>query len=440
MICIPDDTSGTGQWRCLWPINLIWPTLRHDENIAVTKTIPADLNFFAVQNSVMIQRWTTPQHRALFDSAVFPAANGGMCNVIYNIDDCMSSDDIPAFNQAWRHYCKPEIQANIKYMLDRSDFVIVTTDRLKRYYIEKYGVDRNNFIVIPNLLPRSWAYGLFNPELKVKQFEATKATNKIRIGIISSASHFNVSGCKQTKDTKVPVNVFSESGVYTDAITNEPVSEDNVEEIPDDLDDIADVIRKTSDKFEWVSIGESKNDSFVQLVKDKKITVVQHTDILHYMQLVSTLRLSAIVAPIKDTQFNHCKSDIKYLEAAAVGAVLYTPDLQPYTEHVPAAQRWTSQDDLIAKLYTLANMKTDDYANMIQTQYDWLNTPTQLSNGTRLQNWWLDDNIDLWRSVFFMPRKGVKINLSTIVNPPAQPEIKRSAIPPAAYGKNLKKK
>lgn len=438
-ICIPDDTSGTGQWRCLWPINLIWPTLQHDENIAVTKTFPTDINYFAVQNSVMIQRWTTAAHRKLFDSAVFPAANGGMSNIIYNIDDCMSPNEIPTFNQAWRHYCKPEIQDNIKYMLQRSDFVVVTTNRLKQYYIDTYSVDPNNFIVVPNLLPRSWAFGLFTTQDKIASFKQSQINNKIRIGIISSASHFNVTGARQTIDTKELVNPTANPNEFITELSKRTVSLSDTEEIPDDIDDIAEVIRKTSDRFEWVSIGESKNTKFKQLVADKKITVVQQTDILHYMRLVTTLNLSAIVAPIKDNTFNHCKSDIKYLEAAAVGALLFTPDLQPYAEHVPDSQRWTSTDDLITKLYNLADMKPAAFGDAIQVQYNRLNTPVILDGGLHLNNWWLDDNIDIWRSIFFMPRKGVKINLSSIVTPTTV-EVPKQSVPPAIYGKNKGKK
>lgn len=440
-ICIPDDTSGTGQWRCLWPINLLWPTLRPDENIAVTKTFPADLNYFAIQNSVMIQRWTTAQHRTMFDNVVFTAANGGMCNIIYNIDDCMSPDEIPTFNQAWRHYSKPEIQENIKHILGRSDFVVVTNPTLKQYYIDKYGVDPNNFIIMPNLLPRSWAFGLYNRDFKVSQFAKMQATNKIRIGIISSASHFNIAGAKHTKDTKELVMFDNKDKQYKIFTSGKVVTEDNLEEIPDDIDDIVDVIRKTSDKFEWVSIGESKNEKFKKLVEDKKIIVVQQTDILHYMQLVSKLNLAAIVAPIKDNLFNWCKSDIKYLEAAAVGAVLYTPNCKPYVEHVPSAQRWSSNEDLIAKLYVLANTKPEDVGDMIQAQYDWLNMPTQVEDGPSIQNWWLDDNIGIWRSLFFMPRKGVKIHMSNIVNPPEKAKsTKQQQSTPATYGKTLQKR
>lgn len=437
---MPDDTSGTGQWRCLWPINILWPMLRGDENITVSKTLPKDPNFFAVQNSVMIQRWTTAYHRNMFDTVVFPAASGGMCNIIYNIDDCLSPDEIPLFNPAWLHYSKPEIQENIKHIISRADFVLVTNTTLGQYYIDKYSINSNNIIVMPNLLPRSLAYGLYNRDLKTHQFAQTKAANKIRIGIISSASHFNINGVKQTKDTKELVVYDNEEKKYKVYTTNRFVeNESELEEVPDDIDDIIDVIRKTSDKFEWISIGASANATFKQLVDDNLIKVVEQTDILHYMQLVSKLNLSAIVAPVKDNLFAHCKSDIKYLEAAAVGAVLYTPDCKPYIEHVPTAQRWTSTVDLIEKLYKLSETSPNEFSDMIQAQYDWLNSPTQVEGGPYIQNWWLDDNINIWRSVFFMPRKGVKIHLSSIVNNPEKQDnnIINEKKSPATYGKSL---
>ena len=48
-----DDVSGTGQWRAIWPINILWPILKSDEQITISKNFPPDPNFFAVQNTIM---------------------------------------------------------------------------------------------------------------------------------------------------------------------------------------------------------------------------------------------------------------------------------------------------------------------------------------------------------------------------------------------------
>ena len=418
-VTLLDDTGGTGEWRAIWPINLLWPILRQDEQITVSKQLPLDPNYYAVQNTIMIQRWTLPEHRMMFDKAVFPAASAGMANIVYNIDDCMGGDAIPMFNRAHLHYSKPEIQENIKYILQRSDFLLVTTDELKKYYIDNYGVNPDNFILIPNMLPRSWAFGLFDDGLRLHNFMENKKRGKLRVGFISSSSHFNVSDLKWSIEEHDPVGPGPrKDGKYKSYVTHKTYDEKDIERIPDDIDDIMDVIEKTTDKFEWFSIGQSKSPRLLKLISEKKMTIVNQVDILHYMQLVRNMQLDAIIAPLRDTRFNHCKSEIKYLESAAVGSLLYAPKVLPYTEHVPTDQLWRAgdNDDLLDKLMKLYEMSEEEYVEKIRNQYKFLNTPMKPVNGPMLKNLWLDDNIDIWKQVLFMPRNGMKISLKQLLS------------------------
>lgn len=428
-LTILDDTGGTGQYRFLFAANLLWPIIEKDEEIAVCKHFPNDPTFLASFNTIMIQRWSIPMHRYMFDSTVLPACKAGMANLIYNIDDPVGvemNDDnggIPAFNRAHIHYSKPEVQENIKYFLNAADFLLVTTNVLKQYYIDKYNVDPNNFIIIPNMLPRSWAYGYYNEGEKVKLFSSRKKENKIRVGLICSASHFNCHELKWSIEGHDPVNSGkNKDGVYESYITHKTYKDDEVEIIPDDIDDIIDVIDKTADRIEWVSIGFSTSPNFKRLVKENKIRVIHQVDIAHYMHHVNNLQFDAVVAPVKDTRFNHCKSDIKYLECAAVGAMLFAPNCLPYSEHVPQSQLWTSNEDLIDKLLSLYDKKAEDYASAIGAQYMFLNQPMSHPGAPVLKNLWLDDNIDIWRKVLFMPRNGLKIPLKSILATKKQKE------------------
>jgi hypothetical protein len=418
-LTILDDTGGTGQYRFLFAANLLWPIIDKDEEIAVCKHFPSDPSFLASFNTVMIQRWSLPMHRRMFDTTVLPACKAGMANLIYNIDDPVGFDDdggIPCFNRAHIHYSKPEIQENIKYFLNATDFLLVTTNELKQYYIDKYNVDPSNFIIVPNMLPRSWAYGYFNSIEKVKLFSSRKKQNKIRVGLICSASHFNCHELKWSIEGHDPVNAGkNDKGVYESYMTHKTYKDDEVEIIPDDIDDIIDVIDKTSDRIEWVCCGYGTSPNFKRLVKENKIRVVSQVDIAHYMHHINNLQFDAVIAPVKDTRFNHCKSDIKYLECAAVGALLFAPNCLPYSEHVPEKQLWTSNEDLIDKLLGLYNMPDEDYGAAIETQYMFLNQPMAHPGAPVLRNLWLDDNLDVWRKVLFMPRNGIKIPLKHIL-------------------------
>lgn len=81
-------------------------------------------------------------------------------------------------------------------MLNNADFVIVTTKHIKEYYNRKYGVPLENIVAIPNLLPRWWFGDRYDPERSVDAFRKNKS--KPRVGIVSSLSHYNVSGTRVT--------------------------------------------------------------------------------------------------------------------------------------------------------------------------------------------------------------------------------------------------
>lgn len=424
-LTILDDTGGTGQYRFLFAANLLWPILEKNEEISVCKRFPQDPNFLATFNTIMIQRWSLNMHRNMFDNAILPACKAGMANLIYNIDDPVGTDDdggIPAFNRAHLHYSQPKVQENIKYFLSAADFLLVTTNELKQYYIDKYNVDPNNFIIIPNMLPRSWAYGYYNEAEKIMIFNERKSQKKIRVGLICSASHFNCHELKWSIDGHDPVNVEpNNDGKYESYITHKIYKPEELELIPDDIDDIIDVIEKTADSIEWISIGFDPTPRFKKLADEQKIKVVHQVDIAHYMKHLSNMQFDAIIAPIKNTRFNWCKSDIKYLESAAVGAILFAPNCKPYSDNMPEKQLWTSNEDLIDKLLNLYNMSMDDYGAAIGEQYNFLNKPLHVQNGPFLKNLWLDDNIEVWKSVLFMPRNGLKVPIKNVLASKPEP-------------------
>lgn len=65
----------------------------------------------------------------------------------------MAATCIPKFNRGRAAFEPPQIQENIRQMLNAADFVTVTTDYIKDFYHKNYGVPLENIIAIPNLLP-----------------------------------------------------------------------------------------------------------------------------------------------------------------------------------------------------------------------------------------------------------------------------------------------
>ena len=70
----------------------------------------------------------------------------------------MGKNDIPLYNRGRKAFYNDKIQNNIKFMLDKSDIVIVTTNYIKEYYARTYDIPMRKIVAVPNLLPHWW-YG-----------------------------------------------------------------------------------------------------------------------------------------------------------------------------------------------------------------------------------------------------------------------------------------
>ena len=80
----------------------------------------------------------------------------------------MHYDDIPLFNRGRQAFASDKIQENIRYMLNVSDLVVVTTEYIKKYYNRKYGVPLSNIVAAPNLLPKWWFGDRYDQQGKVE--------------------------------------------------------------------------------------------------------------------------------------------------------------------------------------------------------------------------------------------------------------------------------
>ena len=67
-----------------------------------------------------------------------------------------------------------------------------------------------------------------------------------------------------------------------------------------------------------------------ELVKSKVIEHHPGTSILNYPEKLRSLDLNVMVAPCIDNEFNRCKSNIKWLEACALGIPLLASDIAAY--------------------------------------------------------------------------------------------------------------
>jgi len=203
-----------------------------------------DQNYYKGMTSVTCQRWISEQQRNLFCKFLKPLMDGNCGWLFYAIDDNMSDQFIPKFNRGRGAFEGEQVQGYIKEMLNTADFVVTTTDYIKNFYHEHYGVPLENIIAAPNLLPKWWFGDRYDPDKKIQQRGKFKA--KPRIGIVSSLSHYNIDDVREDKDGKACRKQKKENGeeVWLNEDKQE-VQETETKIITDDMDEILECIRTT---------------------------------------------------------------------------------------------------------------------------------------------------------------------------------------------------
>lgn len=358
----PADSSGCNFWRNHCPMYTI-EGITKDILFNINRRFIADPGYFNGVNINIFQRQVSNDQSHYFNNFIVPVskAKGGW--IIYNIDDCIHKDDIPAYNTAFEAYQAPGLMENIKLMMNNSDFVLVTTDELKQYYNEKFDVPIENIIVIPNYLPRWWMGGFYDKEVSTKLYR--KYHKRPRIGIISSSSHFDM----------------------------------NNKKIDDDSTEIAKYIRKTCGQYRWVIFG-TIIPSLTDLMMKGDVEYYQGCDILHYPQALKSLQLQAIVAPLLDNTFNRCKSNIKLLEGWAMGIPVIAQNLPTYSKYT---DRVFSNNEELEKMIAACIGNEYRYETEIEKNYK------------KVQDWWLEGNIDKWLSLYKLRPKPIVIDLDKMI-------------------------
>ena len=292
-------------------------------------------------------------------------------------------------------------------MLNAADLVIVTTKYLKQYYNKRYGVPLNNILAVPNLLPKWW----FGDKFNVQEALDSRSTNKAkpRIGIVSSLSHYNFCGYKKTADGKV-AQLDAKTQKWKLLEDSSEIDASKLEDIHDDIDEIASVVEKTVNEFSWVFFGHCP-PRFKKLLDQKKIEAYGTTAILNYPNMLKRLKLQAIVAPLVKCEFNYCKSPIKYLESCAIGVPLFAARCKPYEGVMDDKWLFDDAEELETKLRLLKFASTGAYKEMILQNYKWLNSPHE-DGEFNVVNCWLDDNMRIWQDLFRLRRKTCNVSFS----------------------------
>jgi len=99
------------------------------------------------------------------------------------------------------------------------------------------------------------------------------------------------------------------------------------------------------------------------------------------------------------------------MECASIGVPLFASNAIPYSRVVPERQLFSDASDLKDKLMKLKFSSVGLYTSIIENQWKWLNTPCH-EGDFDLRNLWLEDNIDIWMSLFKMRNRCIDCSLA----------------------------
>lgn len=362
------DFGGCGHYRMRFPA---WAaqTLRRDIRIVdSTRLIPIPQFYQGIRMLRLQRQVNDPQCQFVMNFFKPVSEKVGM-HLCYEIDDVIGMDDIPKYNKGWAAFQSKQFMENIKTMMKACDLVTVTCEELKKYYVYKFEVPKENVIILPNYLPRWWIGDCFYPERISNRFDNNQ--KKPRIGFFSSTTHFDI---------------------------------ENKNEGVDDFTHILDFINQNVDKYHFIFVGGIPLQ-ISQLAKERKVEVWPGFDLLNYPREANNLNIDLVIAPLKDNIFNRCKSNIKFLEMSAMGIPCICQDLDPYRPYTNLLFRDCNElsnhvDKLLSNktLYMdtiLKNRNTIDHGDK--------NAP---------KGWWLEKNMDKWYEFYTIGQKTLRFDLS----------------------------
>lgn len=375
------DRDGCGYFRCIWPSELL-STYKKITTTNLSSYI-YDANFLLRAKTLRFQRQATNSHMAAWNKYLEIRKQSPYLNykMQYEIDDLLM--EIEPSNKIAYDFFDEKKKNNHLQMLRTADSITFSTEALKQRYVEKYGVDGDKIRVLRNTLPQF----MFKmpARLEPRQFwvpELDSIGNPVK---------------DEDGDIVWKYQMDGEGKPLLDGFGNEmKVSKKkpriywsgSASHLNCDLNIISELVHKTVDEYQWVFQGVIPDD-LKPYVQQGKIEFIKWSTTygLPTMQFYKA-QPDICLAPLKPGIFNQCKSDLKYLEASALGAPCITSSFEgtewksPYEDIAEIciendAEIWKAAID-----HLLDN--PDYYMEVVRAQYKTLNGR------------WMENYLDVW--------------------------------------------
>jgi glycosyltransferase involved in cell wall biosynthesis len=351
------DKSGCAHYRMIWP-NYVLNSAK-EYIIADFKRPVLDVGWYEGVDVIRMQRQVSSTQRQLFGK-LRQIADKYDIRLIYELDDIPLYEDIPLYNKNRNSYARDDFRQNIIEMMNMSDEVTVSTNFMKKYFLDK--ISNTKITHVPNYMPRFWTDRYYDEEQLKVNFSKNK--KKPRILYAGSASHYAQSS--------------------------------NVE---DDFSKLVPYVLKTMKDYQWVFFGGLPRE-LIPYYKQGKIEFHNYSPVVNYNETFKNIKANISIAPLLKNNFNRAKSHIKLTEAAAFGMpCICQSEIEPYEEAIYTFDTPSELDDQIKKL-------TKDSGEYMKA----CRKSRMIAN-----NHWLEDNIDVWDELYRLPYQDEKrVNLNKI--------------------------
>lgn len=345
------DYGGCGLWRMLWPDMMMNGYQKAVVN-SMTVMVPLPHIYGAI-DSVRIQRQASPEQ---YEFAKFLATQSKQYNfnLIYEIDDIVFPEDIPLYNKCRDGFVDPQLKEHIGEIIRLCDKFSVVSEYMKWYYVRKLDLDPSTVHVVPNYAPRFWLDNYYNEQVVMQRYDKHK--KKPRIGYCGSGTHFDVAA----------------RTLYQD-----------------DFAHVAKMVISTMDKFQWVFLG-GLPPMLKPYADQGKVETFGWQPIYDYPREMNKLELTAVVAPLVDNEFNRAKSDIKIIEAGALGIPGTFQDLPCY--QTMDVLRFKTGEKMLTDLLTILK---DENSYALHSK-----KARALAEAR-----WLEDHLDEYTQLYFDRKK-----------------------------------
>ena len=342
------DYGGCGYYRCMAPNFLL--NLYNKAVVIESTAMILDPRFYQTVQAVKLQRQATP-HQKQFVVFLKEISKQLKTKLIYEVDDVVFREDIPLYNRNRDAFLSDDIYNSILEIMSHMDEITVTCDYFRDYLINKTGM--KNVTTLPNYLMKWWFDRYYNLGDLLKKYDKNK--KKPIVAIFASGTHVDVANRVNQKD---------------------------------DFEVVVPAILKTRTEFQWHFYG-SHPMSLKPNIDRGEIKFFPWVPLPDFPQAMANSGAQITFAALQDNTFNRCKSNIKLIEAGALGLPCVCPDMVTYK-------------DAFLK-YKTANEFIDCIKTVLKNQHTYATYCKQARD--HAEKFWLDDEHNLMKhhEAYFTP-------------------------------------